>query len=168
MSNIHLWQYIVIAGPAAVLGGLVVWALNREYVRGREDALLSETDRTPEQVIRSHPSRFGKSFAAFLQFQAACQCGARMLYRGPGYVAMPDSMYAELVNKRDGGVVMGPVIMDDCPGSIVPNDVAYRVEHKDRPIEVKFDTDVLFDSPHYAEALASYLMKPRSKPGRYI
>ena len=44
MDNIHLWQYIVIAGPAAVVGGLVVWAANREYVRGLENAVLNSPE----------------------------------------------------------------------------------------------------------------------------
>lgn len=51
MDNIHLWQYIVIAGPAAVLGGLAVWAFNREYVRGLEDVVIGEPSRVPQIVI---------------------------------------------------------------------------------------------------------------------
>lgn len=47
MENIHLWQYFVIAGPAAFLGGLAVWAIGREYERGLEDALLSQPERMP-------------------------------------------------------------------------------------------------------------------------
>lgn len=98
MENVHLWQYIVIAGPAAVVGGLVVWAINREYTRGLEDVILREPDREPEIVIPMY--RFGKSHSAFLTFQAAIEAGKRALYRGPGYVVMPDAMYKELTDSR--------------------------------------------------------------------
>ena len=130
MSNIHLWQYIVIAGPAAVLGGLVVWALNREYVRGLEDALLSEPDQEPKaESVFVHGRRIDD--------------GPKT--PRPNIVPMPQKPAL--------------AIMDDCPGSIVTDEGVYRVEHKDHPIEVRFD------SPSYAEALVSYMMKQPRKQG---
>lgn len=103
MNNVHLWQYIVIAGPAAILGGLAVWFLCREYERGLEDALLGQLEPmpAPEHIISMQHLRAGKSHSAFLAFRAACECGARMLYRGPGYVVMPDAMYEELAGSRE-------------------------------------------------------------------
>lgn len=60
MENIHLWQYIVIAGPAAVLGGLVVWALNREYTRGLEDVVINTPIPMPEIIIPRIPKEFSR------------------------------------------------------------------------------------------------------------
>lgn len=42
MSNVQLWQYVVIAGPAALVGGAVVWLLCREAMRATEAMALEE------------------------------------------------------------------------------------------------------------------------------
>lgn len=42
MSNVQLWQYVVIAGPAALVGGAVVWLLCREAMRAMEAMALAE------------------------------------------------------------------------------------------------------------------------------
>lgn len=100
MNNVHLWQYLVIAGPAAILGGLVVWALNREYTRGLEDVVLSDMKPmpAPEFIVPMHT--VGRCHSAYLTWWAACQAGKRALYRGPGYVVIPDAMYEELTDSR--------------------------------------------------------------------
>lgn len=147
MDNIHLWQYIVIAGPAAVLGGLAVWTAN----------LFKGSEQISATVI---PYRSGKSHSAFLAFRAACETGQRVLYRGPGYVVIPDAMYEELTRSRNVEVRTSLAIMDDCPGYFVPDGISQC-----KGQQVEFDTDKLFSNPDYAKALASYLMKPPSKSG---
>jgi len=57
MENISLWQYVVIGGPAAVVGGAIMWLLDKEYILGLENALLSEPDRTPEIIMPHAPRR---------------------------------------------------------------------------------------------------------------
>lgn len=154
MDNIHLWQYIVIAGPAAVLGGLAVWMVNREYISGLENVVLNKVS------MAYIPYRAGKSHSAFLTFKAACETGQRVLYRGPGYVVMPTAMYEELTIARNRTVGASLAIMDDCPGYFVPDGIPQCKGSK-----VEFDTDKLFNNPEYAKALASYLMKSPPKTG---
>ena len=52
MSNVQLWQYVVIAGPAAVLGGARVYMLCRERVRSLEALVLSECDSCEQEAMK--------------------------------------------------------------------------------------------------------------------
>ncbi len=61
MESVKFWQYIVIAGPAAVVGGLLVWLVNREYIRGIESCLLNYEEyrklSVPELIKRIKADR---------------------------------------------------------------------------------------------------------------
>ncbi len=54
MENIKLWQVIAISGPSALIGGLLVWLVSREYIMGLGDIIfhLPPKDETDAEWIK--------------------------------------------------------------------------------------------------------------------
>lgn len=91
----HVAEYQPVDDGAPITlpeGGTGCSAAEEEYRRDR----LHELD----ELIYGSGKRSGKSFSSFLAFQNATHEGKRALYRGPGYVVMPDAIYEELVDSR--------------------------------------------------------------------